>query len=345
MAKSSGACSPAGSFTYLAIGSGTNPNSFASGAVTCTQSGNVVNSSTSFFTAAMVGGILKYGIGSGGAEQYITGFTSSSIITVSSSAIVSATAFTVWMVQQTSLQTPLYFTDNYRTNSGDNQTTYNTGQIIHQRTFINPAQPISYIVNELGWQIGPSGDSLNGRITLSSTDTVSPSEYYIVVMTLTLTYSPSTPTSVGNVGTGFNSSGTVMCEYFNTATVTSTGTTSVEGCMDCSTNLARGCFYGGTYNQGTSLTGITPPFSQGLNFETSGFGWAYGGSIGLSTLAVNRTITLSVSETIFGLGIAIDAMRNSASFDLKLTTTVTRAAGTYTWSQSWSCLYSRTLVN
>src|SRR5208337_905188 len=51
----------AGVFATLKIGSGTNANSFAGGAVTFTQSGFTLTASGSFFTSAMVGAKFKYG--------------------------------------------------------------------------------------------------------------------------------------------------------------------------------------------------------------------------------------------------------------------------------------------
>lgn len=345
MAKSAGSCTPAGSFTYLAIGSGNNPNSFASGAVTCTQSGTTVVSSSGFFTPAMIGGIIKYGTGSGGTEQYITGYTSAFIITVSSSAIVSTpTVFTVWQVQQTALQTPLYFTNNYRTLTADNQTTYTTGTVIHQRTFINPAQSSSYNVNELGWQISATGASLNGRIVLSSTDVVSPSDYYLVVMTLSISYSPSTPLSVGNVGTGFNSSGKLMIEYFSTATVNSDGTTSLEGCLDSQTsNHCTANAFITTYSQAGSVGSATPPVT-GITVLNMGNGnWTYAGSIGLSTITLSQTSSHS-AHTCFGFGLTYSGLVSAPCLDILLTSTFSTPTA-FNTNSVWSCLYSRTLVN
>ena len=57
-----GSQSLASIMTYCQVGSGTNPNSFPSGSITFTQVGTAVTAiGGTFFTAAMGGGILKYG--------------------------------------------------------------------------------------------------------------------------------------------------------------------------------------------------------------------------------------------------------------------------------------------
>jgi hypothetical protein len=60
-------------FDCCKIGSSAAAQQIPGNALTFTQVGNTITASGIFFTGPMVGGIFKYGVGTGGAEQYIAG--------------------------------------------------------------------------------------------------------------------------------------------------------------------------------------------------------------------------------------------------------------------------------
>jgi hypothetical protein len=92
------------------IGEGVSPTAVRrdSGGITFTQSGTTLTASAGFFSAADVGRLFKWGTGSTGNEIYITGYTSTSVVTVGTSATVGTPEIgTVWYVNTAALQTPL----------------------------------------------------------------------------------------------------------------------------------------------------------------------------------------------------------------------------------------------
>ncbi len=174
---------PASVHINCSVGSGTNANSFASGAVTFSQTASDhVIASGNFFTAAMVGAILKYGTGTAGAEYYITAYTSPTDVTVDTVATVVASVGTVWMVQQTTLQTFLYNYDSYQTNTGDCTTTKTATTEIHQRTYVFN-KSASYTVNEIGYSPN-NGATICGRLVLPSTDNIGTTNIYVVIIAM-----------------------------------------------------------------------------------------------------------------------------------------------------------------
>lgn len=350
LAHGTGSTGLGDSFNVLRLGSGTNPNSYASGAVTFTQSGNTLIASAPFFASNMVGGIFKFGAsGSSGAESYITAFTSSSIVTVSTSVILATpTAGTVWMVQQTTLQTPLYTTGQYRTLGGDCGTTYTAGTMVLKRTFINPSQATSYTVAEIGWYSTGAGSSINGRFALPAPDVVGTSNFYLVVMTLTINFTPATPLAVANVGTGLNTAGNLMLEWFNFTHVDTTGATANASGSEldqerlCSTAFITGA----TYSQQSSLLSSTPyPLVVTGAVGASGLSsWVYSGTPGLCTLTQTSTST-TTGQTCYGVAITDQSTPTDISLDVKFTTPVTLPNGTFNPTTVWQLQYGRTLTN
>lgn len=336
---------PANANKNCQVGSGTNANSFNNPAVTFTQALFVVTASAGFFTSNMVGGILKYGTGSGGAEYYITGFTSSTIVTVNTSATVAASQATVYMVQQTGLQTFLLQSALYQTNSGDCGSTILGSTITHKRTFIFPVQGSPYTVNEIGWSPMSNASFCLGRVVLPTSDNVGTSNIYIVVISLVMTYGPSAPAAVGNVGTGsINTAGNAMVEWFSVATVNSSGSTnqpssaSLDGGAQC-----RLAFASATYTQNSAI-GSTPPAGvTSINVGTAN--WAYqAASIGIMNLSfLNGTIT-TTGQTVFGIYIdGVDFGR--PDLDIKFTASQTLPNGAFNPQTVWTAQYVRQLSN
>lgn len=328
---------------HCAIGTGTNPNRIDSGAVTFTQTTNQVTASGGFFTAGMVGGILKYGSGSGGTEQYITAFTSSVLVTVSSSATVGATVGTVWMVQQTTLQTRIQDEVAYVTTAGSCQTTQSTNSVTHQRTFKFATGP--YSVNEIGYAPAlPGGNAgkICGRFVLGSTDVVGAANFYVVIIQVTHTVLPGTPSAVPNVGTNINTAGNAQVEVMDVAIIASsggvfgTGTEALDG-----SNGLQLSFSTTTYTQNANTTPSTPPAGwTNLNIGQGGQ-WVYGGTLGKATLTNNLSISTS-GQNLFGIGLTGNY---NPAFDVKFTATQTAPSGTFNPVTVFSVTHTRTLTN
>ena len=193
-----------------------------------------------WFTANNVtaGSLLKYGVGSAGAEQYIQsidGTGTIATVTGAGMAVPVPTVATVYFVQQTALQTPLYDSNTYDTSGGANSTVFSTNEAVMQRTVVFPVQVAPYTVNEIGYHDVPGvGGNVFGRIVLGAGDVVSPTEFYVVVIQMTFTVTPAAPTAVGNVGTNFDTSGQVAWNYWAVQYVSANGTTQLQnnGLMD-----------------------------------------------------------------------------------------------------------------
>ena len=91
-----------------ALGTGTTPTVYDSVAITASASGTACTASSSFFTAGMVGMLIRW---DGGAEAYIASRTSDTEVVLDRSVTASGT-FAVWAVNQTGLAS-LVRTSNY----------------------------------------------------------------------------------------------------------------------------------------------------------------------------------------------------------------------------------------
>jgi len=338
-------CTPSSFGAKCLIGDGTNANSFASGAITFTQSGTTITASAGFFTSAMVGAIFKYGTGTGGAEYYITAFTDSTHVTVDTSATVGTpTIATVWMVQQTVLQNLLFTTTTYENNQ--NGTTFSTNTVTHKRTFVFAHQNSSYNVNEIGWNNGASNNKLCGRAVLGSTDTVAPTQFYVVVLQVTFTYTPASPTAVPDVGTGINVAGNAALEWFATGRIGSDGSVaSGEQTLDgTSANSGTGNtqLATTTYTQNSGpATSNTLAFATAIDLGTASFNYV-AASRGVMQWQVAANISTN-GETAFGVAVCSSTLH--PAFDVKLTTPFVLPVGAFVPTVTFQSTYDRTLTN
>lgn len=349
LAKSTNATFLAEMFAACRVGSGTTPNKFASGAVTFTQAGTTITASAGFFTGSMVGMLFKYGSGSGGAEYYITGYTSSTIVTVDTSATVAVpNVATVWAVAQSGLDTLLYSTASYETAAGSCGTTYSTNSVTFKRTFNFAQQVGSYNVNEIGYFRATTGSTIFGRLLLGATDVVPPTSFYQVTLSITATFSPGAPLAVANVGTNIDTAGNAMLEFINEnssalASVATTGATNPESLLDnpaSGNNRAQLFLITATYSQnGTTGTSFTITQQATANVAT----WVFGGTRGKKTLTFGTTIT-TAGETLYGIGIGT-LINSKVCFDVKLTSTYVMPVGSFLPQAVFSLTYDRTLTN
>jgi hypothetical protein len=342
LAKSTSATTSVGLTTACKVGDGTTPTSISSGAVTFTQATNQVTASAGFFTSAMVGYILKYGTGSGGIETYITAFSSSTLVTVDTSATVGATVGTVWAVNQTALVNFILATTTYETTAGSCGTSFSTNSATHKRTYNFAVQINPYNVNEIGYFSSTPGSSVYGRIVLSSTDVVAPTNFYQVILSVVFTYTPASPTAVGNVGTNIDTSGNAMLENINNVStlrqVQSDGTISATSTSldDNTDNLA---LITATYTQNATTGNILVV----TRLNVAAGSWVYGGTRGKKTVSFNTSIS-TAGETMFGIGLTNGNTTNCV-FDVKFTSTFTLPTGTFLPQTVFSITYGRVLTN
>ncbi len=346
---------PAGIFGACVIGGGTNPNAVASGAVTFTQdnggglAGNILTASAPIFTLAMVGQLFKWGVGAGGVETYITGFTSNQIVTVDTSALIVVPAVgTIWNVSQTALQTPLYVNDGYQTLAGNCGTTLSGNQATHQRYFVFNAKDAPYGVNEIGYGRTSiaAGSKIAGRFVLSSSDVIAPTQFYVVIMQVVVTYGPSAPSAVGNVGTNIDTTGMAMVETLDdnaVSQVTNTGST---------TNLAAleaGGMPGLFFSTATYTQNGTPDLSPGSGVDWSAgyidFGpaeWIFAAPGGKMSLTFNAAVN-ATGQMIYGIGIG--PISQQIQLDVNFTTPQTAPTGIFQPNTVWTATYDRILSN
>jgi hypothetical protein len=343
LAQQSGYASyPAAFTTNCYIGSGTTPTSYASGAVTFTQASTTITASANFFTSGMVGGIFKYGTGTGGAEYYITAYLSPTQVTVDTSATVAGgLVATVWMVNQTALTSYLYTNTSYETTAGSCGRTLSGNVATMKRTFNFAQQATSYNVNEIGYS-AISKTALFGRIVLGATDVVPPTSFYQVILSVSFTYSPSAPTAVGNVGTNIDTTGTVMMEAWDIGTINSDGTASGNQYLDAS-RVARFFLATADYTQNSAISS-TADLVIGSVISVATTSWAFSGARGKMTLTFNTTIT-TAGQTLYGLCLGDPIHATYCGFDLKLATPFTLPNGSFLPQAVFSVTYNRTLTN
>lgn len=348
---------PGKSFTNCQVGTSATANSIVSGGTLFTQVGTAITATGSFFTAGMVGAIIKYGSGSAGAEQYIVSQTGTACVVAGAGMTVSVgTAATVWLVQQTALAAPLLTTSTYQTSGSSCGTTYVANVITMQRTFNFAVQGSSYNANEIGWNQNASTSYAYGRLVLASTIVVATTQFLQVQMQLINTVSPASPAAVANVGTGINTAGTAALEVFPFTPVSSTGTANT-GLQSMepgagNSNLVLSLQTGTTYTQNaapsTTFLPATPNWATGIFTGTTGQAWVYTGTTtapGTATLSFPDVFS-TAAQTMNGIGITNGVSGSTIPlFDVKFTTPITLPTGSFQPQPVFGFQFSRTLVN
>lgn len=342
-------------FRQLQVGDGTDPVKIASGAITFTQSGTTLTASGGFFTANMAGGLFKWGTGSGGVENYIASYTDSTHVELTDSATVGvAEVGTVWQVQGTSLANALYSTSTYQTLAGDNSTIFDgTDTVTFQRTFIISAKGSTYNVNELGYSLNASlGANLAGRLVLSSTDVITPANFYVVVLQISVVISPAAPTAVADVGTNCDTTGNAMIEgadvgvsgeygLFTAIQSTGAGYGTPVGLFDFNNSLSTAALIA-SYSQRSAPLNADLAVTQ-LRFTQNVWTKA-SGERGVMRKASSSSTT-AAGQTWYGMAIVRGASPYEVVFDVKFTTPGTLPTGTFQPVTTWSCTFDRVLTN
>lgn len=345
LARSTNSTHPAEMTVACRVGDGATSDKTSSGAITFTQAGTTLTASAGFFTAGMVGRIFKWGSGTGGNEVYITAFSDTQNVTVDTSATVAVPEVgVVWNVTRTTLENLLFTSTTHETTAGSCGTTFTANVAAHKRTYNFAQQGSSYNVNEIGYFRVGTGTTIFGRLVLGATEVVAPTNFLQVILTVSVTYSPSVPTAVGDVGTNIDTSGNAVVEGLagtNFSVVTSTGTITTPGnslSMDGgNTGQIRGII--ATYTQ-NAVTGAAALAVTTIAFQT-GLAWTFATTRGLMTLTSNATVS-TAGQTLFGVMCGGTA---SSVFDVKFTSTFALPTGSFLPRVVFAILYNRSLNN
>jgi len=340
---------PSNSFDYCQIGSGTTPVAYPSGSITFTQATTTITASASFFTSAMVGGLFKWGTGSGGAELYISAVEVGGLsCTVTTSATVSTAAVgTVWMVQQSSLTAFIRSQDSYATGGSNCGYTTTGANITMQRTYIFLPPGSAQDVNELGWYGGGDGSHCFGRLVLSTTDVIGTSNYYVVQIQIGIDYSPASPVTVTSVGTSIDTSGTLALEAFACHVPSNTGTDATIS-ADSSLDGESAVFglitqtYSQNASPGAEAMGVMSAYVS-VNYPD----WARitSGLPGIMRFQSANESWTTAGETVYGIGLCSVGGTVGPCIDVLLANPFTLPVGPYVLSTQWTIQYTRELSN
>lgn len=326
------------------------PVTRASGAVTFTTVGTACTSSAGFFVAQDVGRLIKFD-DTAGQEVYIGAFISSTSVTLvtAPSPVISAKTGTIWYVNQTALQSFYASTTTYRTGGGDCGTSAAGNIATYKRTFLGAAVAGPVTLTEIGFNNSGANVNIFDRDIIVGGIALVTGDQPLAIANLIVTLHPEVSTAVGNVGTGFDSSGNMIISGFNVGD--SSGAISFVNTAGLTNNSPR--------FMEPSAASIGDMFVMGVTFTLAAFSNGIGpnnsASAASCTAAVNQSysngnfyrdvlFTWNVSTgngSIFGFGMGpvsqtIWQQKFTASFT-KLNTQVLTA----TFRKIWQ----RTLVN
>lgn len=312
-----------GCFNYCAVGTGITPTNNPSSAITFTQSGTTLTASASFFQSTDVGALFKFGTGTGGAEMYVTAFTSSTVVTVSVSGTVgTGTVGTLWYVDQTGLTTEKARTGNLQTpNNTYNFSTMSGSVITHQRTFLFPAVGSGVTYTEIGWSPNSgAGANLFGRDLIpGGGDSLAAGQQYQVQVQLLLTVGPASSTTAPSVITGWTAPGNCCLEYAAFAAVN--GTASFNGNSQSAEPSNSSNLYAATATTALqAMSGTTPVSLSGL----SQYAGANGSYVSKS-FTQTRSVTMSTSQANGSINsVGISDSVGTSSFRVLFSSTQTK---------------------
>lgn len=185
-----------------------------SGSVTVSQTANTLTASGSFFQSSDVGRLFKFDSGN---EIYITAFTSSTVVTCGGpSNTVASSPGTIWYVNETALD-HFYVATTGILSGGSNNGTSAIGNVVtYKRTFLGSAITGSSVtLTEIGFSDSTTNANLFDRDIIPGGITLLVGDQPLAVAQLIMTITPDTSVSVGNVGTGIDTSGNAILSGLN----------------------------------------------------------------------------------------------------------------------------------
>jgi len=212
-------------------------------------------------------------------------------------------------------------------------------------------------LNEIGWSPNSSG-SLFNRAIISGGVSLGIGDQLLVESNLEMVQSPQTAIAQANVGTGFDTAGTIQIEGKGVSAVSSSGGFSTEaylGAMDAGGQIMEPAM-GNNFNVRTIMVNKSNPafntYGTPLQFTSSGT--SYGGkNFSISGYVngnyyVDKSVTFATSEAnltnITCIAIGIKSSAFESVLRLRLTSTFTKL-NTQTLNIVFRTSWGRTLTN
>lgn len=331
--------------TYMAVGSAVSPVPVRrdSNAVTISIASHTATASGSYFQAGDVGRILKLN-DVPGTERYITGFTNSTAVTLGGAvATVPPINGTVWYVNETAMTSQLSSAALASTDGGANGTSWAGNVATYKKTIILPAVSSGVVLTEIAFSVNGVNVNVFDRDVITGGVALSPGDQPSAIVELIKTIIPATAISVGNVATGYDSSGMLQVEavqsgfaltQINTNGSVSGGAPFLEAPQD--NNGQVGAISSTFTLQAFSIAPGPSAIGTSVGFTTSAYT--------PGSFFVDKLFGFSVSQanyTIYGLSLVLTGSR---CVTLLLTTPFTKLS-TQILTGSWRYSWFRVLVN
>jgi len=338
---------------YPIIGENASPTPVRrdSGATTLSQSGNTVTASGNFFVAADVGRLIKYGTGDTGAECYISGYTSATVVTVSTSATVAAQTATVWYVNTAAILTPITgLTWSPETGAANNYSTPTVAgdvcTVTHQTVLVSSAFTVAKTITEIAFTNNGTNAAVFDRDVIQPGAAASIGDQARVTVQLVTLHSGVTVAAQPNVGTGFSTAGTVWLESLGIggspagfSSFSSSGGISGSGYYLEPSVVYPVTTFTADFSP-AAFSATTPRTLTGAiqkNVTVAGYG--------TGTHYRDATVLYAISESVGTVyGFAIGSLPGGKFWFVKFTTPVPKA-GTQTLSFTIRKSWSRVLTN
>lgn len=246
------------SFAYCAAGTGNDSTQYDSSTTTATQSTTTITTSANFFDSLPGNGVGMLIRWDSGETAKITAYTSPTEVTVSNSASVSAGEFTVYAVNQTSLETEARRSTGYLTGAGNCGTSIVGNVLTMKRTYEFDAvtDPGGENITELGfsWDADddPDGDNLFSRVLIAGGAVAVAQTFQLrVIYELAVTVEPDTAQARTVAITGW-------LNRVASITTNSAGSGGTPGTYALGVTGGNGSAFAGTYTigGGGSITSI-----------------------------------------------------------------------------------------
>jgi hypothetical protein len=334
--------------TYMLLGNAVNPTPVRrdSGVITLSQSGVTITASGNYFVASDTGRLLKYNDGTG-AEVYLT-YVSPTQATASRSVGISSVNGTIWYVNQTALDSFVRAGNSAGAGGGDNGTTWVGSVQTLKKTILCGAESGRVTYTEIGFNESSSNTNIFDRDIIVGGITLDDGDQARCMVELIVTYAPTTPLAVANVGTNCDTSGNMQIEgYAMFAFINTSGNVQAGGIEN--DRLGTGYWSGSS----VSLSSVTlQTFGSSLPNRTVYDSPCYARSYTNGNFYRDYTMDLDTSEAIgtlyaviLGSRLDFAGMQNSGCAVTLVFTTPFTKSSIQTFQTVWRMSWNRTLIN
>lgn len=314
------------------------------GAVTFTQTGTTITASSPFFVATDTGRLFKWGTGSAGAECYLTYVDSTHATSSVAAEVPAPDNGTVWYVNTAAIKTPIAgvtWTKQATGNSSVASVVGDTCTWTHTTVNVSSVIAAPVTVTEIAIHTSTTNASVFDRDIVSPPVAFLAGDQAIVTLVWEQNYSSVTPVSVGNVATGYDSSGDFQIESLikggSVSGFNLNGTITGPGNLAPAITSKIGAITAAITLQPFS-TATAPAHSQ-VNKDSTLAGY------GTGTYFRDCSVTFSISEangTIYGVTLTYTGSQSSVT--QKFTTPFTKL-NTQTLAVTFRKSWSRVLTN